>query len=217
MPATAASPREGVVAGRFTYEFGKSSSDMAATFRDVDLDRALAAYNEDPTTFAAWEDGTVTIRRASPADTMELHARGTSRALTRADRIAIDGTWKADLVREQWHVDHDHRLLDTVRASGSMAWPSADTPSRSPLSGPLAVEIGNVGPTVRAARRSGIDLSPWLMDVTGPASGTLAMDGTMARMVIRGRIASSSLRLPTGAAAITDCRRWMCPLLVACR
>ena len=201
MPATTASPLEGVVAGRFTYEFGNSSSDMAATFRDVDLDRALAAYNEDPTTFAAWEDGTVTIRRASPADTMELHARGTSRALARADRIAVDGTWKADLVREQWHVDHDHRLLDTVRASGSMAWPAADSPARSPLSGPLAVEIGDVGPTVRAARRSGIDLSPWLMDVTGPASGTLAMDGTMARMVIRGRVASSSLRLPTGAAA----------------
>lgn len=201
MPATAASPREGVVEGRFTYEFGVGASDMAATFRDVDLDRALAAYNEDPTTFAAWEDGTVAIRRASPADTMELHARGTSRALTRADRIAVDGTWKADLVREQWHVDHDHRLLDSVRASGSMAWPSAETPAQSPLSGPLAVEIGNVGATVRAARRSGIDLSPWLMDVTGPASGTLVMDGTMARMVIRGRIASSALRLPTGAAA----------------
>ena len=201
MPATAVSPREGVVEGRFTYEFGASSSDMAATFRDVDLDRALAAYNEDPTTFAAWQDGTVTIRVASPAATMELHARGTSKALTRAERIAIDGTWKADLVREQWRVEHDHRLLDTVRASGSMAWPSADEPSRSPLSGPLAVEIANVGPMVRAARQSGVDLSPWLMDVTGPASGKLAMDGTMARMVIRGKVESSALRLPTGAAA----------------
>lgn len=201
LPARAASPRDGVVEGRFTYEFGASSSDMTATFRDVDLDRALAAYDRAPLTFAAWEDGAVTIRRASPSATMELHASGTSRALTRAERVAVDGTWKADLVREAWRVEHDHRLLDTVRAHGSMAWRSMADPARSLLSGPLDVEVADVGPMVRAARRSGINLSESLIGVHGPAAGALQMDGSLDRMIIRGRVASDSLTLPTGAPA----------------
>lgn len=201
MPATPASPRTGVVDGRFTYTFGAGSSDLEASFRDVDLDRALAAYDQDPITFVAWEDGRVRLRRAGPDAEMTLQASGTSRALTRANRVAVEGTWQADLDGARWQVHHDHRLLATVRASGTMQWPVADDPARQPLSGPLALEIADVGPMVRAARQSGIDLSESLVGVTGPAAGTLAMDGTIERLIVRGRVASTSLRLPTGAPA----------------
>ncbi|MBL8138220.1 MAG: translocation/assembly module TamB domain-containing protein, partial [Acidobacteria bacterium] len=74
-------------------------------------------------------------------------------------------------------------------------------PARSVLSGPLTLDITDVGPVIRAARRSGINLSTSLDGVTGPARGDLAIDGSMARMVIRGRVASDHLSLPTGAAA----------------
>ncbi len=201
MPASPASPRTGVVDGRFVYTFGAGSSDLEATFRDVDLDRALAAYDQDPVTFVAWEDGRVRMRRAGPGAPMTMQASGTSRALARPDRVAIDGTWQADLDGARWRADHDHRLLATVRASGTMEWPVADDPTRQPLSGPLAVEITDVGAMVRAARQSGIDLSESLIGVTGPATGTLAMDGTIDHLIVRGRVASTSLRLPSGAAA----------------
>lgn len=201
MPATPASPRTGVVDGRFTYTFGAGSSDLQATFKDLDLDRALAAYDFDPTTFAAWQTGTARLRRAGPDAEMTLQASGTSEALTRADRIAIAGTWQADLDGTRWRVRHDHQLLATVRAEGTMEWPVADDSSRQPLSGPLNLTITDVGPMVRAARQSGINLPESLVGVTGPATGTLAMDGTIAGLVMRGRVASTSLRLPTGAAA----------------
>lgn len=201
MPPTPASPRTGVLEGRFVYTFGAGSSDLQATFRDLDLDRALAAYDQDPLTFAAWEDGTVRMQRASPRAAMTMQARGTSHALTRAEKIAVDGTWTADLDGAHWRFDHDHRLLATVRAYGTMAWPVADDPAQQPLSGPLTLEIADVGPMVAAARQSGIDLSASLVGVAGPAAGTLAMDGSIARLVVRGRVASTSLRLPGGAAA----------------
>jgi len=200
-PATTTSPREGVVTGQFTYEFGRGASELVARFRDLDLDVALAAYDREPLTFAAWQRGEVTLRRASPAAPMALTASGTSASLTRADRVAVDGTWQATLADERWFVRHDHRLLDAARAYGTMAWPVADDPALSVLSGPLTLDITDVGPVIRAARRSGINLSTSLDGVTGPARGDLVMDGSMARMVIRGRVASDQLALPTGAAA----------------
>ena len=54
-------------------------------------------------------------------------------------------------------------------------------------------------PMVAAARRSGIDLSESLLGVHGPAEGALVMDGSMARMIVRGRVSSSALTLPSGA------------------
>ncbi len=172
-----------------------------ARFRDLDLDVALAANDQEPTTFAAWQRGDVTLRRASPQAPMQLTAAGTSTFLTRADRVAVDGTWQATLAEERWFVRHDHRLLDAARAYGTMTWPAADDPARSVLSGPLTLDITDVGPVIRAARRSGIDLSTSLDGVTGPARGDLVMDGSMARMVIRGRVASDALALATGAPA----------------
>lgn len=200
-PATSASPRDGVITGQFTYEFGRGASELVARFRDLDLDVALAANDQAPTTFAAWQRGDVTLRRASPQAPMQLTAAGTSTFLTRADRVAVDGTWQARLADERWFVRHDHRLLDAARAYGTMAWPAADDPARSVLSGPLTLDITDVGPVIRAARRSGINLSTALDGVTGPAHGELVMDGSMARMVIRGRVASDALALPTGAPA----------------
>ena len=198
-PRTSASPRDGAVTGQFTYEFGRGASELVARFRDLDLDVALAAYDREPLTFAAWQRGEVTLRRASPQAPMALTAAGTSTFLTRADRVAVDGTWQARLADERWFVRHDHRLLDAARAYGTMAWPAADDPARSVLSGPLTLDITDVGPVIRAARRSGINLSTSLDGVTGPARGDLVMDGSMARMVIRGRVASDALALPTGA------------------
>lgn len=200
-PRTSASPRDGAVTGQFTYEFGRGASELVARFRDLDLDVALAAYDREPLTFAAWQRGEVTLRRASPQAPMALTAAGTSTFLTRADRVAVDGTWQARLADERWFVRHDHRLLDAARAYGTMAWPAADDPARSVLSGPLTLDITDVGPVIRAARRSGINLSTSLDGVTGPARGDLVMDGSMARMVIRGRVASDALALPTGAPA----------------
>jgi autotransporter translocation and assembly factor TamB len=75
-PPTAASPREGVISGQFTYEFGRGASELVARFRDLDLDVALAAYDREPLTFAAWQRGEVTLRRASPQAPMALTASG---------------------------------------------------------------------------------------------------------------------------------------------
>jgi outer membrane protein assembly factor BamA/autotransporter translocation and assembly factor TamB len=199
-PPSAVSPRRGVVEGRFAYVFGGNGpTDLTASWRDLDLDIALAAYAQDPLTFAAWQAGSLTMRRATPSAPLSMRASGASRALTRADRIAVDGTWTAVLERERWRVEHDHRLLDAARAHGVVAWTGADDPRRATLSGPLALEIADVGPVIRAARRSGIDLSESLVTLTGPAHGDLEMAGSLARMVIRGTVASQRLMLPHGA------------------
>lgn len=194
-PTTSASPREGQISGRFTYQLGAGGTSVEASFRDLDLDVALAAYDREPLTVAAWMDGTATIRTASSNAPMELTAKGTSRPLTRADRIALDGTWSARLRDEQWTFVHDHRLLDAARAYGTVAWPAADDPTKSPLSGPLTVEVQNLGPVVRAARRSGINLSPALVDAVGAGRADLVMDGTLDRMIVRGHVDAPDLRL----------------------
>lgn len=199
VPATPAAPRAATVEGRFTYTFSRGSSVVDVAWRDLDLDAALAAYDQEPLTFAAWQQGTARLEVASSAAPMTLRASGVSRPQVRRNRVAVDGTWNAMLDGTRWQVRHDHRLLDTVRASGAMTWPVADDPARATLSGPLVLAIADVGPMVRAARQSGIDLSESLVDVHGPAEGQLAMAGTMARMVIRGRVASAALSLPTGA------------------
>jgi len=200
-PATADAPRQGVVEGRFTYTFGTGASDLEATFRDLDLDVALAAYDQEPLTFAAWQHGTARLRRPSPRAPMSLVASGTSGPLARADRVVLDGTWTATLANDRWQARHDHRLLDAARAYGTVAWPAADDASRQTLSGPLTLEIADVGRVVAAGRRSGINLSESLAGLSGAARGDLAMDGSVARMVIRGRVESSGLTLPAGQAA----------------
>lgn len=197
-PPTARSPRRGVIEGRFTYQFGVGASDLAARFRDLDLDVALAAYDREPLVFAAWEEGTLTLSRASPRAPMVMRAAGTSRALARADRVALDGTWTATLENERWFARHDHQLLDAARASGTVAWPAAADSSRALLSGPLALDITHVGRVVAAARRSGINLSAALDGISGPATGTLTMGGSLARMVISGHIDAPTLALPSG-------------------
>lgn len=196
VPASADAARTGEVSGRFALEMDDDGgTEVAATFRDLDLDVALAAYDREPLTVAAYVDGRATIRTAASDAPMELQASGTSRPLQRAERIAIDGTWSAGLRNEQWSFAHDHRMLDGLRAFGTVAWPAADDPRNSPLSGPLTVDVDNVGPTVLAARRSGIDLLPWMGDLVGPAHGDLVMDGTLETMIVRGHLAAPDLRL----------------------
>lgn len=199
VPASPAAPRAAAVEGRFAYTFSRGSSVVDVAWRDLDLDAALAAYDQEPLTFAAWQQGTARLEVASSTAPMTLRASGASRAQARRDRVAVDGTWNAVLDGTRWTVRHDHRLLDTVRASGTMSWPVADDPARATLSGPLVVAITDVGPMVVAARRSGIDLSESLLGVHGPAEGALVMDGSMARMIVRGRVSSSALTLPSGA------------------
>jgi translocation and assembly module TamA len=200
IPASSASPRRGSIDGRFSYAFGGAGpTSVAASFRDLDLDVALAAYDRDPVSFAAWLQGTVTLDRETPQATLRMRASGTSAALTRADRVAVDGRWTATVERERWHVEHDHRLLDAARAYGTVEWPAADDPEAATLSGPLTLDITDVGHVIRAARRSGIDLSESLVTVQGPAHGTFEMAGSLARLVIRGQVASSALVLPHGA------------------
>lgn len=199
--ASDAAPRAGRVSGRFAYDIDDGGTELEATFEDLDLDVALAAYDREPLTVAAYMAGRATIRTETSDAPLELTATGTSRPLARAERIALDGTWSATLRNERWSATHDHRLLDEVRAFGTVAWPAADDPAQSPLSGPLTVEVGNLGPVVRAARRSGMDLSPWLVDVVGPAHGDLVMDGTMDRMVVRGRFAAPVLQLQGATAS----------------
>lgn len=200
-PASTGSPRTGIVEGRFTYEFGPGRSALAARWRDLDLDVALAAYEQAPLTFASWQEGSATLDRESPLAPRLLRASGVSRALVRADRVAIDGTWSARLENERWFARHDHRLLDAARAFGAVSWPAADEPARAVLSGPLTLEIADVGPVIDAARRSGINLPESLLGVSGPAAGGLTMGGSFATMIISGRVESSELVLPTGAPA----------------
>ncbi len=200
-PVSPASPRRGEIAGRFTYTFGQGASDLTASFRDLDLDVALAAYEREPLTFAAWQQGEVRLTRASPTAPMALTASGRSTALARADRVAVDGRWNAALENGRWLVRHDHQLLDAARAYGTMAWTEDVDPARSTLSGPLTLEVSHVGAVVAAARRSGIALSAPLVGITGPATGTLAMDGSLERMIIRGRVESDALMLPSGQSA----------------
>lgn len=205
IPASSVSPRRGSVDGRFSYAFGGAGpTSLAASFRDLDLDVALAAYDRDPLSFAAWLQGAVTLDRDTPQAPMRLRATGTSAALARPDRVAVDGRWAATLDRERWRVEHDHRLLDAARAHGTVEWPAAEDSAAATLSGPLTLEITDVGPVIRAARRSGINLSESLVTLQGPAHGTLEMAGSLAQLVIRGQVASSALVLPHGAPGTAD-------------
>lgn len=196
------SGRPGTVEGRFTYEFGpRGATELTAEFRAVDLDTALAAYDRDPLPLAAWQDGALTLTRALPQAPLRLRANGRSSALQRRDRVAIAGTWDAQLENDRWVVRHDHRLLDAARASGDLRWPAVDDPRRATLSGVLAVQIDNLGQTVGAARRSGIAISESLAGVSGPARGSFDVRGSIDHPLLEGRVESDVLVLPTGAPA----------------
>ena len=201
-PPQGGAPRRGVVDGRFSYEFGDAGAlDLGGAFRDLDLDVALALYEQDPVTVAAWQQGTVSLRRAAPLAPMRLRATGRSTPLVRADRIAIDGTWDATLEEDRWFARHDHRLLDTARAFGTLQWSAGGDPARTALAGPVTLDISDVGPAIRAARQSGIGMSEALVDLTGTAHGDLTVGGTLGRTVVTGSVASRDLVLPTGAGA----------------
>lgn len=194
--------RPGLVTGTFDYPFGANGRlAVKAEWHDVDLDAALAAYQREPVSASAWQDGTATITRASSEAPLALQASGRSSPLERANRIAVAGTWDATLAGEQWLVHHDHRLLETVRASGSLAWHAPADGAAAPLSGPIALEIADVGPAVRGARRSGIGVSASLEGVHGPAQGTLEVGGTTDHPVVTGRVEATQLVTPTGEAA----------------
>ncbi|MGE3468863.1 MAG: translocation/assembly module TamB domain-containing protein [Vicinamibacterales bacterium] len=203
-PSRAAADPAGVIEGAFTYTFETRSSDMTATFRDVDLDVALAAADVDAAAVAAREDGRVTIRMASPEAPMSLRATGVSRALIRANRIPVAGTWTAVLDRDRWSVQHDHRLLETVRASGTVSWPDTGTPSASPFTGPLNVDIGDVGRTAAAAARAGFAVPEAVANISGPAEGRFSMRGTLERPGLSGRLQSRALTLPSGQVATLE-------------
>ena len=201
-PPQAGTPRRGVFDGAFVYQFGDpGGSDLTGSYRDFDLDMALALYDQDPVTAAAWEQGTVRLGRDSRTAPLRMHATGRSTPLARADRVALDGTWDATLAREQWFVRHDHRVLDTARVFGTAQWPAGGELSRTAITGPLTLDISNVGPAVTAARRSGIGMSATLVDLKGTAHGDLRLGGTLERTLVTGRVESSDLVLPTGAAA----------------
>ena len=85
-----------------------------------------------------------------------------------------------------------------MRASGTARWPDVTAPAPAPLTGPLVVEVGDVGQTVRAARRSGIDVSASLEGVGGPVQASFELEGTLDHAILRGRAESASLTLPTG-------------------
>ncbi|MEZ5291525.1 MAG: translocation/assembly module TamB domain-containing protein [Vicinamibacterales bacterium] len=200
-PAPGAADPAGVIDGAFTYTFETRSSDMTATFHDVDLDVAVAAGDADPVAVAAREDGRVAIQLASPEAPMSLHATGVSRPLTRANRVPVAGTWTAVLDRDRWTVQHDHRVLDTVRASGTVSWPDAATPAASPLSGPLDVDIGDVGRAAAAAVRAGFAVPDGIAQISGAAEGRFSMQGTLERPGLSGRLEARALTLPSGQAA----------------
>ncbi len=201
VPASTGSPRQGAITGRFDYQFGIGASEVVAEWRDLDLDVALAAYDQEPSTFAAWQRGAATLGKATAQAPMAIRASGVSSGLTRRDRVAVAGTWDATLQNERWFVRHDHRLLDAARAHGTVAWPAADDPAQALLSGPLTLDITDLGAVVGAARRSGIALSESLTGVAGPAAGALTMSGSLARMVVSGAVEAPALVLPTGAPA----------------
>ncbi len=200
-PASSSSARQGTIEGRFTYQFGVGQSTLEASWRDLDLDVALAAYQQEPVVFAAWQRGSVTLTRANSQAPMAMRARGVSAPLVRADRVAVDGTWEASLARERWSARYDHTLLDAARAYGTLTWPATSGPRGAALAGPLTLEVSDVGTVVAAARRSGIGLSESLTGVTGPAHGSLTVSGTTSRMVISGLVDSDALVLPGGAPA----------------
>ena len=194
--------RRGVFEGAFVYQFGApGGSDLTGTFRDFDLDMALALYDQDPLTVAAWEQGTVRLGRDSQTAPLRMHATGRSTPLARADRVALDGTWEATLADERWFARHDHQVLDSARAFGTAQWNAGGELSTTAISGPLTLDVSDVGAAIRAARRSGIGMSAALVDVQGTAHGALSLGGTLERTLVTGRVTSSDLVLPTGAAA----------------
>ena len=201
-PPQGGTTRRGVFDGRFVYEFGEpGGSDLTGAYRDVDLDMALALYDQVPTTAAAWEHGTVSLGRDHRTAPLRMHATGRSTPLARADRVALDGTWDATLRDERWFVHHDHRLLDSARASGTLQWKAGGDVATTALAGPVTLDIADVGAAIRAARRSGIGMSASLVDLKGTAHGALTVGGTLARNVVTGRVESRDLVLPHGADA----------------
>lgn len=198
--ARRAADRPGTIAGRAVYTYGPTGDvTLNATWRDLDLDVALAAYDREPLSIASWQDGEAVLTRAGPAAPLGLRASGQSAPLTRRDRIAVAGTWNATLRDERWVAEHDHRLLDGVHARGVARWPAADDPAQAPLTGPLAVDIADIGRTVRAARGSGLDLSESLETLVGPAQATLALAGSLDAPRVEGPATLPALVLPTGA------------------
>ncbi len=201
-PPQGGTARRGVFDGRFVYEFGEpGGSDLTGVYRDLDLDMALALYDQDPTTVAAWQHGTVSLGRGTRTAPLRMHATGRSTPLTRANRVALHGTWDATLRDERWFVRHDHRLLDSARASGTLQWQAGGDVATTALAGPVTLDIVDVGAAIRAARRSGIGMSAALVDLKGTAHGALTVGGTLARNVVTGRVESRDLVLPHGADA----------------
>jgi translocation and assembly module TamA len=195
-----AADRPGTIEGRFTYTFGPDGPlELTTTWRDVDLDLAMAAYDREPLVFAAWQDGSLTLTRAGPLAPLAMTASGRSAALPRRDRIAATGTWNAVLDRERWVVGHDHEMLDGVRASGTLRWPFIDDSAAAMLTGPLTVQVADVGRTAVAARRSGIDVSTSLDEVHGPVTLALDVAGSIEVARVEGHAESPALVLPTGA------------------
>ncbi len=194
-----AADRPGTIEGRFTYTFGPSGPlELTTTWRDVDLDLAMAAYDREPLVFAAWQEGSLTLTRAGPLAPLAMTASGRSAALARRDRIAATGTWNAVLDRERWVAGHDHVMLDGVRASGTLRWPFIADSTAAVLAGPLTVQVADVGRTAVAARRSGIDVSTSLDEVHGPVTLALEVAGTLEVPRVEGRAESPALVLPTG-------------------
>ncbi|MGE0359370.1 MAG: translocation/assembly module TamB domain-containing protein [Vicinamibacterales bacterium] len=200
-PGPARAPgRPGTVAGRAVYTYGPTGRvELNATWRDLDMDVALAAYDREPLSIASWQDGEAVLTRAAPDAPLGLRASGRSTALARRDRIAVTGRWNVTLADERWIAGHDHHLLDGVHARGTARWPATDDPARAPLTGPLAVDVEHVGRTIRAARRSGIDVSESLEALAGPVHATLELAGSLDEPLVQGRAESPALVLPTGA------------------
>ncbi len=91
-----------------------------------------------------------------------------------------------------------------MRASGTARWPDVVAPAPAPLSGPLAIEVSDIGRAVRAARQSGIDVSESLEAIGGPAQASFELDGTMDHAIVRGRAESTALVLPTGGSGVAS-------------
>ncbi|MGD9902385.1 MAG: translocation/assembly module TamB domain-containing protein [Vicinamibacterales bacterium] len=200
-PGPAPAPgRPGTVEGRAVYTYGPDGAvELDATWRDLDMDLALAAYDREPLSLASWQDGEARLTRATPDAPLALRASGRSTAQVRRDRIAIAGTWSATLGDERWRAEHDHRLLDGVHVRGTASWPAADDPAQAPLDGPLDVDVEDIGRAVRAARRSGIDASESLETFAGPLHAPLTLAGTLDEPLVQGHAESPALVLPTGA------------------
>lgn len=195
--------RPGTIEGRFTYAFGPDGPlELTTSWRDVDLDLALAAYDREPLVFAAWQEGALTLTRAGPLAPLAMKATGRSAALSRRDRIAATGTWSAVLEGERWAVGHDHVMLDGVRAWGALRWPFVEDPALAALAGPLTVHVDDVGRTAAAARRSGLDVSTSFDEMHGPVTVALDITGTLDLPRAEGYAEAPALVLPTGAAGV---------------